>query len=79
MLVDGPGPVFQLYFTEETEVNDYRAFAATDLRGLQRFHSALMERGINTIGRGLWFVSAAHGQREIDETLAAVQDILSAW
>ncbi len=79
MLVDGPGPIFQLYLTEESEIRDYRAFAATDLAGLQRLQRALLERGVNTIGRGLWFVSTAHGPAEIDQTLAAVRDVLAAW
>lgn len=79
MLVEGPGPIFQLYLTEEPVVRDYRAFAGTDLAGLQRVQRALLERGVNTIGRGLWFVSTAHGNAEIEQTLDIVRDILAEW
>ena len=79
VLVDGPGPVFQIYLTSEGEVRDYRAFAATDLAGLQRLQRELLELGVNSIGRGLWFLSTAHGPAEIEQTLAAVTTVLSAW
>jgi len=79
MLVDGPGPVFQTYLTEETAVRDYREFAGTDLAGLQKLQRALLERGVHTIGRGLWFVSTAHSDAEIEQTLTVVRDVLAAW
>ena len=79
LLVEGPGPVFQLYLTEESEIRDYRAFATTDLAGLQRLQRELLERGVNTIGRGLWFVSTAHGEAEIEQTLSVVREVLAAW
>jgi glutamate-1-semialdehyde 2,1-aminomutase len=79
MLVDGPGPVFQIYLTEEPEIRDYRAFAATDLAGLQRLQRELLSRGVNTIGRGLWFVSTAHDEPEIEQTLSVVREVLSNW
>ena len=79
LLVDGPGPVFQLYLTEEPEIRDYRAFATTDLAGLQRLQRELLGRGVNTIGRGLWFVSTAHGEADIEQTLSVVREVFSGW
>lgn len=77
LLVDGPGPVFQTYLTDQTEVRDYRDFAATDRAGMARLHQALLDRGVNIVPRGLWFVSAAHTEDDIDQTVAAVADALS--
>lgn len=79
LLVDGPGPVFQTYLTAETAVRDYRDFAATDRAGMARLHAELLRRGVNVVPRGLWFLSAAHTDDDIDRTVAVVDDVLRAW
>jgi glutamate-1-semialdehyde 2,1-aminomutase len=78
MLVDGPGPVFQTYLTRAETVRNYRDFAATDRAGMSRLHQALLDRGVNIVPRGLWFLSAAHTEADIDRTLEAVADALRA-
>jgi glutamate-1-semialdehyde 2,1-aminomutase len=78
LLVEGPGPVFNIYFTDQPAVNNYRDFARCDLAAMGRLHTALLDRGVNIVGRGLWFMSAAHTEADIDETLAAVASALSA-
>jgi glutamate-1-semialdehyde 2,1-aminomutase len=78
LLVDGPGPVFNIYFTDQTAVSNYRDFARCDLAAMGRLHAALLDRGVNIVGRGLWFLSAAHTEADIDETLAAVAGALAA-
>ena len=70
MLVDGPGPVFQTYFTEAPAVRDYREFAATDRAGMARLQAALLERGVNTVPRAVVHVDRAH-QAEVDATVDA--------
>lgn len=72
LLVDGPGSVFQLYFTDQPEVRDYRGFAATDRAQMRRLHALLLERGVNMVPRGLWFLSTEHSHEDIDRTLAAI-------
>ncbi|GAA2584273.1 glutamate-1-semialdehyde 2,1-aminomutase [Dactylosporangium fulvum] len=76
MLVDGPGPVFQTYFTASDSVLDYRDFAATDRAAAARFHRALFTRGINIVPRGLWFLSVAHTDADIDRTVEIVAEAL---
>jgi glutamate-1-semialdehyde 2,1-aminomutase len=78
MLVDGPGPVFSIYFTDQPAVSNYRDFARCDLAAMGRLHTALLDRGVNIVGRGLWFLSAAHTEADIDETVAAVAGALAA-
>jgi glutamate-1-semialdehyde 2,1-aminomutase len=78
MLVDGPGHIFQTYLTDQAEVADYRDFAATDLAGMTRLHGALLDRGVSIVGRGLWFLSAAHDDVDVDTTLAVVADALAS-
>ncbi|MGW4798504.1 aspartate aminotransferase family protein [Nonomuraea sp. NPDC004297] len=77
LLVDGPGPVFQTYFTDG-QVRDYRDFAATDRARMLRLHAALLERGVNMVPRGLWFLSAAHTDDDIADTVAAFADALAS-
>lgn len=78
LLVDGPGPVVQTYVTTADAVRNYRDFAATDRAAMARLHGLLMERGVNTVPRGLWFLSAAHTEADIDETVALAADALRA-
>lgn len=76
MLVDGPGPVFQTYLTSAGAVRDYRDFAATDRAGMARLHAGLLRRCVNIVPRGLWFLSAAHTEADVDQTIEIVADVL---
>ncbi|WP_171074128.1 aspartate aminotransferase family protein [Nonomuraea basaltis] len=78
MLVDGPGPVFQTYFTGAPAVRDYRGFAATDRAMMAGLHAALLDRGVNIVPRGLWFLSTAHTEADIAATVDAFADALGA-
>ncbi|MEV0348388.1 glutamate-1-semialdehyde 2,1-aminomutase [Nonomuraea sp. NPDC050680] len=78
MLVAGPGPVFQTYFTDARAVRDYRDFAATDRAMMTRLHAALLERGVNMVPRGLWFMSTEHTEADIAATVDAFTDALGA-
>ena len=37
----------------------------------------LVEQGVNSLARGLWFVSAAHGAEDVERTLAAADRALA--
>jgi glutamate-1-semialdehyde 2,1-aminomutase len=78
LLVGGPGSVFQVYVTDQPSVRDYRDFAVCDRARMARLHELLLERGVNTVPRGLWFLSAAHAQLHVDQTLEAVDDALAS-
>ncbi|GAA1580006.1 MULTISPECIES: aspartate aminotransferase family protein [Kribbella] len=78
LLVDGPGPVFQTYITDQAEVTDYRSFAACDRAAMARFHAGLFAAGINIVPRGLWFLSTEHTAAQVDETIAAADSVLAA-
>ena len=78
LLVDGPGHIFQTYLTNQSEVVDYRDFAATDLAGMVQLHGALLGRGVSIVGRGLWFLSTAHDDADVDETIAIFADAVTS-
>lgn len=76
--VRGVGTVFFVSFGDREEVVDYRTSLSRDREAYGRFWSGLQERGVRAIPEGLWFVSTAHTERDIDETLAAVEEAIQA-
>jgi len=76
--VRGVGTVFFVSFGDREEIVDYRTSLSRDREAYGRFWSGLQERGVRAIPEGLWFVSTAHTQRDIDETLAAVSEAIQA-
>jgi glutamate-1-semialdehyde 2,1-aminomutase len=79
VLVEGPGPVFQMYLTNQTQIRNYREFTTTDRAGMARLHTHLLDAGVNSVGRGLFFLSTAHGATEIEQTGQAFTAALDAW
>ena len=78
LLVEGPGPLFQTYFTDRREIRNYRDLFAVDDERARRFHNALLDEGVNIVGRGLWFLSSAHDEEDVEQTLLAVDTVLSS-
>jgi len=76
MLVQGPGPMFHAGFTRLNKVRDFRETLSYDKPRYAAFVSAMQERGIRLIGRGLWYISAAHVPNDIELCIAAAYDVL---
>jgi glutamate-1-semialdehyde 2,1-aminomutase len=72
------GPVVNLFFTDHEEVTDYRTARAADSRKAQRFASELLARGVFVNPSSSWFLSLAHTETDIDETLERCDDALQA-
>lgn len=77
MLVDGPGAVFQTYLTDKASVRTYRDFAATDRAAMARWHELLLAEGVSIVPRGLWFLSTAHTEEHVRQTLEVVDRTLA--
>jgi glutamate-1-semialdehyde 2,1-aminomutase len=66
------GAHFQTRFGTPDPVTSRADFAArSDKALLARFLELLQHHGVRPTGRGLWFVSAAHDDAAVDDTLAA--------
>ena len=77
MLVQGPGEVFAVSFTGGKEVVDYRTHSKyADMSRYARFVAEMMKRGIRLTSRGVWFVSEAHSEEDIEATLSAAKEAL---
>jgi glutamate-1-semialdehyde 2,1-aminomutase len=76
VLLQGPGAMFHLGFTTAERVDDYRGTLAYDRERLAAFVLAMQDRGIRLIGRGLWYLSAAHTERDVARAAATAEDAM---
>jgi glutamate-1-semialdehyde 2,1-aminomutase len=73
-IVQGFGPMFQIYFTECVAIHDYRDYCKhADTRLYSRFVHRLLERGIYmTPSNGLhWIISTAHTEKDVARLIEA--------
>jgi glutamate-1-semialdehyde 2,1-aminomutase len=73
--IQGYPQVFHVAFGISDEITDYRSAQRADKARYVRFTSALIENGVRALERGVWFLSDAHTDEVIDETIAAVQKV----
>ncbi len=75
--LEGPGPMFHLGFTDGEPFHDYRTFAKhNDTDKYHRFVEILLDEGVRVIPRGLWYLSTAHTEEDVEFTLEAVKSAL---
>lgn len=75
--ISGFGTAFHVSYGPDEGVVDYRTFVLhRDVDATRRFWLALQDRGIRVTPDGLWFVSTAHTRDDVDQTLAAVRDVM---
>jgi glutamate-1-semialdehyde 2,1-aminomutase len=70
--VQGFPQIFHVAFGVDAPITSYRSSLAADKARYVRFTTALLERGVRALERGAWFISSAHTDDLIDETIAAV-------
>jgi glutamate-1-semialdehyde 2,1-aminomutase len=75
--VQGAGAVFSTFFTDRP-VETYRDCLRIDTELYYRFWLGLLDRGIRIMcdDRGMWFLSTAHTDKDIEETVEKVKDTL---
>lgn len=76
LLVQGLGPMFHTGFTTLAQVRDFRETLSYDKPRYGAFVAGMQERGIRLIGRGLWYISGAHTDADIDRALTAADEVL---
>ncbi len=73
-IVQGFGPMFQIYFTERDAIHDYRDYCSyVDTAQYSRFIHRLIDLGIYmTPSNGLhWIISTAHTEADVDQLVKA--------
>jgi glutamate-1-semialdehyde 2,1-aminomutase len=76
--VQGLPCAFHVSFTEQPPIRGYRDYAQhCDKERYNAFTEAMLARGVRLIGRGIWYVSAAHTAEHVQRTLAAADQALA--
>ena len=73
--VAGFPQIFHVGFDVHAPVTDYRSALRADRERYIAFTEALLHRGIRALERGAWFLSTAHTDDVIDETIEAVSAV----
>ncbi|WP_236789879.1 aspartate aminotransferase family protein [Amycolatopsis sp. GM8] len=76
--VSGLPQAFHVSFGD-ADVIDYRSLQQLDLALYEKLAAVLVEHGIWVAGRGVWYVSASHGPRELETALTRFDKALTAW
>jgi glutamate-1-semialdehyde 2,1-aminomutase len=77
-IVQGFGPMFQIYFTGRGAIHDYRDYCQhADTSRYSRFIHGLLDRGVYmTPSNGLhWIISTAHNMHDVEALLAATDEV----
>jgi len=74
--VNGYGAVFNTYFGGDAEIVDHESYRRSDAGKQKTFLEALLQVGVRPTGRGTWFVSGAHDERDVEQTLGAIDTVL---
>jgi len=77
-IVQGFGPMFQIYFTDRDVIQDYRDYCRyADTAKYSLFVHGLLDRGIYmTPSNGLhWIISTAHTMKDVETLLKAANEV----
>jgi glutamate-1-semialdehyde 2,1-aminomutase len=72
-VVTGWPQVFHVAFDLDAPARNWRDLAKMNRAKYVRFTAALLAHGVRALERGAWFMSAAHDDAIVDQTLAAVR------
>ncbi len=75
--VQGPGPMFHMGFSRRSLATCYDHVLEFDRELYAKFCRGMLARGIRLIERGLWYVSLAHTDADIDLAIDATRDTLA--
>ncbi len=78
MTVHGLGPMFVTNFGAPQPISDYRDTLLSDKAKLGRFVAGLHDAGVRVIGRGLWYISAAHTEEDITFAITTARNVLKS-
>ena len=68
------GPLLQTFILDPaTEVSEYAHTLAADSARFARFAELMLDRGVNVLPRGWWFISAAHSDEDVAGTVEAAR------
>ena len=72
--VTGEAVLFDVFFTEN-EITDYRSTLTADTQTMSKFNAGVLDRGILK-GASKFYISAAHSDDDVEQTLEAFRDTI---
>jgi len=77
-IVQGIGPMFQLYFTEAKKILSYRHTLQTNFDKFRDFRDLMLHRGVylHPDGTERMMITTAHKNDDVDRVLSAAEDSL---
>ena len=69
LVTQGPGPVFFAWLLDDGGVESYRDHLRADGTTYARWAELMLSLGIRTLPAGRWYLTAAHTDAHVDETL----------
>jgi glutamate-1-semialdehyde 2,1-aminomutase len=78
LAITGFGAAFSLHFTLRSELKNYRDLAEDDTQRLRRFLLCALGEGLYLLPDGRIYVSAAHKENDIDESVEAIDRVFAA-
>lgn len=77
MIIQGPGTFFGAMFGEHP-LSEYRSTFLLNHRRAQQFYSEMLVHGVLCFpkGRGLWYLSTAHTDDDIDQALEVAHEVM---
>jgi len=76
--VSGFGAAFSIHFTQKKELRTYRDTLDDDSQRLARFIVGALDEGLYLLPDGRFYVSTAHGDSDISQTLDAIDRAFAA-
>ncbi|HEV2438675.1 MAG TPA: aspartate aminotransferase family protein [bacterium] len=76
VLTQGPGPVFQMWITDRTSIEDAPTARTAGAAAYEVFAAAMRRRGVRVLPSGRWLVSTAHTAEHVGRTVAAAREAL---
>lgn len=77
--VQGLGMAFHVSFGQPEPIHDLQQLLGLDLARYVELARTLVEHGVWVTGRGIWYVSAAHSDKELTAALERVDAAMSAF
>lgn len=78
VLLSGPGQMVHMAFTNCSELVSYRDCLECDEEKYREFAKGMLDRGVRIIGRGIWYISAAHTEQDVEQAITVAAEVLQA-
>ncbi|MGD9562410.1 MAG: aspartate aminotransferase family protein [Pyrinomonadaceae bacterium] len=78
VLLCGPGQITHMSFTGCGKLTNYRDCLESDGQKYSAFAKAMLDNGIRLIGRGIWYISTAHTEEDIDLAIQTATTVLAS-